>query len=501
MLKRLLILSMVIVSSMLLVASEVLACSCAAKPTVLDSFEESELVVATRLASIEKTREKEEEFEVGHIRSATMIVTKVFKGNVKPGQALKFAQGGGADCVWTFEEEWVGEEFLFYLSPPSKGHPWMKGPEDANAEPMYRAITCGRSNGWEGAIDDRAYLENLSKVRGKTRLSGRFGAWFDTFTGADIKLKIAGKTKTYTAKTDKDGFFEIYDLPPGEYLVTVDLPLGWKINNYMLERTSTGYEEFDPRAKAKTKNQIPVRIQSGRHVALDLTFDVDSAIKGVVLSPAGRPMKDVCVKAVSTELKEGDYRGRFDCTNEKGEFVIEEMGRGNYILVVNDDGRPSESNPFGVVFYPGVTDFKNAGVIAVEPGKYVTDRVIQIPQTVELVTIKGKLLYSDGNPVVDERVVFAPVDEKRFDTVRQQTDATGGFLFRLPKGAAGSIFGVMYVYSGEFKNCPKLEAIIKESGKTAHTVNSTEVAVSGMESAELVEITFRFPSCEKAKKN
>src|SRR5688572_3718716 len=145
MLKRMVIPSLVVASVILLSAADVFACSCATKPTVLDYFEDSDLVVATRLASVEKIGEKESKYDIHHIRSATMIVTKVFKGNIKPGDAMKFAQGGGADCVWTFDEEWVGEEFLFYVDKPTKGHPWM-GEEDSSAEPMYRAITCGRSN-------------------------------------------------------------------------------------------------------------------------------------------------------------------------------------------------------------------------------------------------------------------------------------------------------------------------------------------------------------------
>src|SRR5687767_5123987 len=105
--KKLLIPSLIIALAILSVAPEAFACSCATKPTVVDYFESSDLVVATRLVSVDKTREKEREHDIEYIRSATMIVTKVYKGNVKPGQALKFAQGGGADCVWTFDEEWI----------------------------------------------------------------------------------------------------------------------------------------------------------------------------------------------------------------------------------------------------------------------------------------------------------------------------------------------------------------------------------------------------------
>lgn len=499
MLKRLLIPSLILTFAILFSAADVLACSCLARPTVLEEFDSSELVVATRLVSVDKIREKEREHDIGYIRSATMIVTKVYKGNAKPGQALTFAQGGGADCVWTFDEDWINDEFLFYLDKPTKGNPLIGDIHGDQPEPMYHAITCGRSNSLEGSVDDLAYLDNIAKLRGKTRLSGKFAAWFGTFIGSDIKLKITGKAKTYAAKTDKNGFFEVYDLLPGEYLVTVDLPVGWKLNDYMLRQTSTGYDEFDPRGAARSKNQIPVIIKKGGHTALDLVFDIDTAIKGRVVSPSGSPMEGVCITAVSTELKEGDYRGPSDCTDQKGEFSIEEMRSGNYILVANDDGRMSGSNPFGVVFYPGVTEHKNAGVVAVEPGKYVTGRVIQIPQTVELVTFRGRFLFSDGKPVVDETIKFVPADKDRFDEMRATSDANGAFVFQLPKGAVGKISGEIWTYSGQFKDCPKLEAIIKDSGEKYLTVKES-IDVSSLEPQEVIEIKLPFPYCEKAKK-
>src|SRR4051794_39846188 len=84
------------------------ACSCLAKPTVLDYFESSDLVVITKLMSVEKTGEKEGEYDIHYIRSVKMLVEKVYKGNVKEGDILTFGQGGGADCIWTFDEEWIG---------------------------------------------------------------------------------------------------------------------------------------------------------------------------------------------------------------------------------------------------------------------------------------------------------------------------------------------------------------------------------------------------------
>jgi len=57
------------------------ACTCAARPTVLDSFDESDEVVIARVISVEKVEETDEQHHyVNGVRSTTMVVDRVFKG-------------------------------------------------------------------------------------------------------------------------------------------------------------------------------------------------------------------------------------------------------------------------------------------------------------------------------------------------------------------------------------------------------------------------------------
>jgi hypothetical protein len=501
MVKKIRFISLTLFFALTFAVSGSFACSCAARPTVLSSFDSSKFVITAHVTTIEKADSGEEGYSVNGVRSATMVVDKVYKGNLKVGESLKFAQGGGGDCVWTYDDDSIGKEFLLYLGPPTKGHPFFALENiESDEEEMFHAFACGRSGGVEGAIDDLAYLNNINKVRGKTRLSGQFQAWSaDEPIGAGMKLKIKGKNKSFETKADKNGFFEIYDLPPGDYRVIPEVPFGWKVNNYMLDRISTGYGPLGLTGATARTQGIPVRIEEKKHAALDLYFDIDTAIKGRILSTVGKPMKNVCVKAVSTDLKDDKYLGPSDCTNEKGEFVIEEMEAGTYFLVVNDDGKLDEDEPFGTIFYPGVSELKDAGVVSVERGKYATGRDIQIPHSIELVTFRGKLVFSDGKPVSDEWVKFIPDDEKRFDGMRQKTDTTGSFVFRLPKGSAGTISGEMSTYSGEFKDCQKLETIITESGKRHLTVESTTAKLNSLEPFSNAELRLPFPYCEKAK--
>jgi len=152
------------------------ACSCGPRPTVLDSFEGSDEVVIVKAVSVEKVQDKEERHYVNGIKTVTMVVEKIFKGKLKVRDEIVFGQGGGADCIWTFSEESVGRQFLFYLDRPEK----LSFPASNDAG-LWFAFTCGRVSGVENAAEDLLYLENLSKVRGKTRISGSLHSDYPQF--------------------------------------------------------------------------------------------------------------------------------------------------------------------------------------------------------------------------------------------------------------------------------------------------------------------------------
>lgn len=149
------------------------ACECGQRPTVLESFDESDEVLIVRVISVEEVADTDEHHYVDGVRSTTMIVEKVFKGNLKIRDEIIFGQGGGADCIWTFDEKSIGHQFLFYLNRPEKLSDRRYLP---SRDPgLWFAFGCGRSTGLPGATDDLLYLENITKRRGKTRISGTIG--------------------------------------------------------------------------------------------------------------------------------------------------------------------------------------------------------------------------------------------------------------------------------------------------------------------------------------
>ena len=219
----------------LLTAQSASACTCGPPPTLLESFELSDEVVILRAVSVEKVENTPERRYGDGVRSTTMVVEKVFKGNLKVGEQIAFAQGSGGNCVNTFGERAVGEQFLFYLTRPEKLSKDFFAWKDPS---LWIDSVCDRSTHIEGAASDLLYLENMSKVKGKTRISGSLDARQDPgidFAGNTVK--IIGAKKTYKTKTNKNGVFEIYDLPPGKYSVEPDIPVGWKIDPWYVMYT------------------------------------------------------------------------------------------------------------------------------------------------------------------------------------------------------------------------------------------------------------------------
>ncbi|HEV2799739.1 MAG TPA: carboxypeptidase regulatory-like domain-containing protein [Pyrinomonadaceae bacterium] len=470
------------------------ACSCGPSPTVLESYEAASNIVILRAISVEKTEKAapdgqiaDDEHYVDGVKSTKMLVEKVYKGTLKAGDEITFGQGGGADCVWTFNEKSIGRQFLFYL------HSKEKNPK------LWYGFGCGRSRGLEHATDDLLYLNKLDKVSGKTRISGTVVNYGDgDWSIEGRRIRIIGAKKTYEVKTDKHGVYEIYDLPAGKYLIEPEVPTGWQLNQYYL-RDSSSFLPDEQTKEGEVLKQVPIMLEEKKHAALDFHFEIDTTIRGKLYDPDGKPMKGVCIKAVQPDGQPHGYN--VDCTDENGAFAITRIPPGSYVLAVNDDGKISSSEPFKTFYYPNVFALEKATVVEIGAGDHLDGFNIYVPRLEETVMIQGRLLYSDGKPVVDESVKFSAGKTK--DNIKgdvsERTDAKGNFSLRVLKGLEGELSGEMWTYAGEFENCPKLEAIIKQSSGTFATIKTELLKIQSERDLKELELRFPFAGCKKAK--
>jgi hypothetical protein len=307
-LSRILVLFFILASFLGLRVAAVIACVGLPLPTVLDEYERADVVITARIVSIEKTAEPDPIHL--NIRSATMVVQKVFKGNLKAQDAISFAPGNGIDCGWEFDEQMIGREYLLYLSSPEKASDlWSLGQ--------------GRSSELSEAANDLLYLNKLDKVSGKTRVSGTLE---DDFPVAGRNVRIIGKEKTFQTATDEHGVYEVYGLPPGKYVIAPEMPFGW-----MIDRDDSLPTVSERPMRSKLYKAFALRPK--RHAVIDFAFKIDNAVEGHVYDQNGRALADANIAL----MPQDDVGESSQFTDKKGGFKFESVSAGRYKLMVYED--------------------------------------------------------------------------------------------------------------------------------------------------------------------
>lgn len=462
---------LLICAALMLAADSAFACSCGATPPVLNSYESARAVVIARVISIEPFKNEDLDPALAKIRDvsdygeATLVIEKVYKGNFRVNEQFSFGERPNAACIWSFRKESVGHRFLIYSSRINGYEGWF-------------VSTCGRSRHIEWATEDLLYLDNMEKYRGKSRVSGKYsGSWNVPFPDvANRTIRFIGEKNTYETRTNADGVYEIYDLPPGKYELEPEIPNGWELSGYLNDPTKS----------------IPFTLEAKKHVTLDVKFAPSNVVEGRVVGPNGNPMKGVCVDLLKPGEVDGD---RSDCTGENGEFRIESVPEGSYVVAINADGKLSPEEPFPTIFYPSVSHREKATLITISNGETVKGINFVVSQVAETIELSGVLLFSDGKPVVDEYVTFQPPREDESESV--STESEGRFTIRVIKGVKGEIYATIHASLGDYDKCPKIDALIKASGEERPGLKSSTLKVHAQHDVDTLVVQFPFPRCKR----
>ena len=307
------------------------ACLCSPPSNALWAFDESENVGIFQFQTVEKYAEGEKGYGYNGYKQATLKVQKVFKGKIKVGDTFAFRQGGNGDCVLVFDENVIGKQMLLYLGKePKKNELW-------------EIFICSRSQFREAASGDLYYLENMKKYQGKTRVSGTLSKRIrPSFKGekgsleflSGINVNISGEGKNINLKTDKHGVYEIYDLPPGKYIITPDKISGFKFSD------SEFSEEID--------------LGEEDHEGADFDFEVDNKISGTVFDANGTPITKVCLEMFPVQGEKPKSYDLNDCVDENDFFEFDEIPPGNYVISVEIESSEPNKKETKIIYYPSV---------------------------------------------------------------------------------------------------------------------------------------------------
>jgi hypothetical protein len=459
------------------------ACSCGGQPSPCEAYTGASAVFVGYVSKIEP-ESKDLNEAIYNEQTAWVQVERTFKG-AKEAEII-FHQPGH-NCAPKFK---AGDRWLFYATYHKDTKTW-------------EVYGCGRSSPVDQAHDDLLFLEGLPRSLTRARISGEISQYEQTpekgFTRVRVmtglKVKIIGEKKTYEIYTDANGVYEIYDLPRGKYAIEPEIPPGMKIRFPM---------PFGPVAFSENRT-FKVESRARSCAGSDFVLCSDSRISGRVFGANGEVMPRVCLNLWPANKPADRYFRISDCTESDGSYEITEIPPGDYIVVVNDDGKMSGDEPFPTAYYPGVFEKEKAAVITISEGTKLDGYDIHIPSQSKTVLIQGVLLYSDGRPVSKEGISFKvekenPSFEGSYTTL---TDDQGRFTFKLLQGTVGLLKGEMDLYESKFSDCPHIRKLLlkKQENALMLQVETKPMRIEVDDDIKDIKLIFPFPLCPKREPN
>ena len=340
------------------------AAACGCNPfqtTALETYEAADLVVIARMLSVEKRIDPKPRFG-GDVSGATMVVEKVYKGNVAVKDQLEFVQGDETlDCSWSFYPQ--SKRTIPSLSVQTAET--YRRMDDPDVLPISPDRVCPGRSPLPEQLGKPSWANSRLRrcqLRAQSRHERR-------------KVRIIGRKKTHVTTTDEDGVYEIYGLPPGRYTIEPELPFGWKVDEFHLTRKYTRVD-----MNRRPSNRASFTLQPRKHFGVEIELRLSNYVSGTIVDSRSKPLQWVCVSLVPVE-DEG-FIACNDLTDSQGRFRVNSVRAGTYFLILNYENKPTQEMPFPRLYYPGVVDRDKASTLSVKHGESVKGLQIVISDLV-----------------------------------------------------------------------------------------------------------------------
>ncbi len=300
---------------------------------------------------------------------------------------------GGADCSIWFN---AGTKYLVFAYRAKDGELWgtvcsnTRRVEDA--APLLAQLGAMRSG------------QPVARIYGRVRqvqepYEGTYQPEFDKALGQVVLRFESPKKKVVVTTTADDGSFAVYDLPPGTYKISADLPAN-------LELAQTILSSPPP----------PVQLDGGSCIERDIEALPTGRIRGRLLGSDGNPLWNTAVELFSAERYGKDARGwREFVDEEKKYFEFRHVAPGEYLLVFNEDNRLDTDAPYPRTFFPNGPDLVNAERIRIGTGDQLLHTDIQLSGGTAIRTIRIRVAFPvRGEPTSSYLLVKGSKGEDAF---------------------------------------------------------------------------------------
>jgi hypothetical protein len=214
-----------------------------------------------------------------------------------------------------------------------------------------------------------------------------------------IRLNASDSTAGKTAVTDRNGRFELAELPAGKFTVSASKA------NYV----GISYGQTRPRGLGKT-----LELAEGQTIAnMNFTMQRTGVITGRILDEFGDPVVDVMVMAMRSQYVNGERRmmpagGRPATSNDVGDYRIYGLQPGQYYIQATlrsfTPGDTDDRSGYSPTYFPGTGSAAEAQKMAVAAGQTINGvNMTLLP--VRTSRISGTALDSEGKPMIGQMVM------------------------------------------------------------------------------------------------
>ena len=296
---------------------------------------------------------------------------------------------------------------------------------------LYTSI-CTRTKSISEAAADLVYIHGLNKAKPGATVRGEVMKYLRNEAGnlanqplVGITVSLKGESK-YETTTDARGRYSMNSIPPGEYTVMVAAPQG---------------------LAARGPDKKVTVVDRGCAVVA-FWLESSAQLSGRVLNPQGLP-----VAKAEIFLNDADkerYRGHWDAaySDEEGKYAFKLIPPGRYVLTIRYDGMTSQTRPFPLTYYPGVSDKSQAKVFTIREGQIVGNYQLQVPPMPAEYDIQGTVVWADGKPARGARVGYQLSGDAILYSAN--VDEQGHFSFKAYEGLKLGVNALIEIEKGKY---------------------------------------------------
>ena len=281
--------------------------------------------------------------------------------------------------------------------------------------PIIEAGPCSRTRSLVDATVDLRILRQKSipsgaRIVGFVQLPEPFRKWpsppVPHISLAGAKIDFTGSSGTTVVTADHDGLYEIDNLQPDDYTVTLELP-----------GTQTAAEQIGPE---KMRQQIK-KDQLIHQKVIERDFHVvwNGTIDGTVRDTTGNPVQ-VWVSLLNPDGTDTAPQVMdFQQTDKSGSFSLSLIPRGQYKVMVNPYG-PDQNSPYPPMYYPSADRLSDAQVFELAEGQHVKHADFVLPRLAQK-KMEVRVTWPDGHAIESAWVFVAYENTKGFESLTNAT--------------------------------------------------------------------------------